>query len=287
MRRLLPFPLLPQSIRGPLVALATVALLAHAASAAIVIGFETEDDGLTPLVNGQIVDPAFDAVDPEFGTHFTLTTLQLGSDGHNGATIFDTDPNGPNQGSQDPDLLVDRGNILIFQSDNPGSANDTSVDPVVGLVYDNPNDEADFADAGAFVFSFLSPVELLSIDFVDANGGFLSNTILTDGSGLTRTYTIPKQWTGDIDTCGGCQGWDTLDFTTLANQLGEGGGTATALEDVGFDPTDVVGLEIQFLGNPSSGGVDNLTFVPEPTTGGLLALGLAGLAAFRRSGARR
>lgn len=255
-----------------------VAALPDRAEALITIDFDTEDDGATALINGQIVDPAFDALDLEFGTFFNLTTTQMGSDGHLGATIFDSDPTGPNSGSQDPDLLVDRGNILILQSDNPASAGDTSIDGSVGLIYDNPNDEADFSDRGSFVFSFINPVLLQSIDFVDANGGFHATVILTDGGNLTRTFLVEEKFSQEISNCGICDGYQSLDFTNLGIQVGEGGGTASGSEDLGFDSTDVVKLEIQMDGTPSSGGIDNLTFVPEPNSalllgGALLALG--------------
>lgn len=276
------------SVRLAAAASACALLLAPLAAGAVTLDFETEDDFTTPLVNGQIVDPAFDGADLEFGNLVDVSSVQLGSDGHNGVTVFDTTPcpGGPNCGSQDPDLLVDLGNILLLQSDNPASANDTTLDATYGLLYDNPNDEADFSDRGSIVFDFLSPQTLLSIAIIDANGGFLGKAILTDGSANTRTYTVPAMWTGDIDTCGSCAGWDTLDFTTLAGQLGEGGSTATAVEDAGFDPTDVTKLEFQFLGNPSSGGLDNLTFIPEPAAALLLASGLVALAMGRRRGTR-
>ena len=258
------------------------------AAGAVVIDFSTEDDFSTALINGQIVDPTFDALDLEFGNLFSLTSTQIAGS-NNGATIFDSDPNGPNSGSQDLDLLVDLGNILILQSNNPGNANDTSVDGSVGLIYDNPNDEADFADRGSLVFSFIGPVILQSFDIVDANGGFIADVILTDGAAggaLTRTYSVNSKFSQDINTCGSCDGFETLDLTILTDQIGEGGGTATAVEDLGFDASDVVKLEIKLIGNPSSGGIDNLTFVPEPSTGVLLALGLLGLSA-RRNFRRR
>lgn len=250
---------------------------AFASSAtAVTITFDTEDDFSTALINGQIVDAAFDNTDLEFGNLFTLSSTQIGGgSGHLGATIFDTDPNGPNQSSQDPDLLIDQGNILILQSNNPGSAGDTSVDGSVGLVYDNPNDEADFGDRGSVVFSFLSPVFLQSFELVDANGGFGASVILTDQSNNTRTFTVNSMFSKDINTCGVCDGFQLLDLTNLAVQVGEGGGTASGVEDLGFDANDVISLEIQFIGNPSSGGLDNLTFIPEPALAVLLACGMA------------
>ncbi len=255
-------------------------------ASAITIDFDTEDDFVTQLINGQIVDPAFDGVDLEFGNLVSISSTQIGPGAHNGATIFDSDPTGPNSGSQDPDLLVDRGNILILQSNNPGSANDTSLDGTYGLVYDNPNDEADFNDRGSIVFDFIAPVVALSLEIVDANGGFLAEIILTDGSNLNRTFTVNSGFSEDINVCGVCNGYETLDLTNIGVQVGEGGGTASGVDDVGFDQFDVTRLEVKFLGNPSSGGIDTLVFVPEPSTGLLLALGLVGLGQSRR-GARK
>lgn len=52
-------------------------------AAPVLLDFETEDDFITPLINGQIVDPLFDAVDLEFGNlvelvmHFSLVDDDL------------------------------------------------------------------------------------------------------------------------------------------------------------------------------------------------------------------
>jgi len=263
----------------------TLALaLAAPAGAVIVIDFETEDDFSTALVNGQIVDPAFDGADPEFGNLFNLTTSQLGAGtGHLGATIFDSDPAGPNSAGADPDLLVDTGNVLMLQN---ASFPATTLDGTYGLLYDTPNDNSNVNDNGSLIFDFTaSPwgsVHLLSLDLIDANGGFLGAVILTDTSNNTRTYTIPTMWTGDIDVCIGCDGYDTLDLTSLIAQLGEGGSSTSVIEDLGFDDFHVKTLEVQFIGNPSSGALDNITFIPEPSTGLLLLSGLAALAHGRR-----
>ena len=84
----------------------------------IVIDFETEDDFTTPLVNGQDI-----STPPEFGN---ILAISATGTGHYGPAIFDSDPNGPNNGTwpRDPDLLVDLGNVLILQGGsgpNPGS----------------------------------------------------------------------------------------------------------------------------------------------------------------------
>ncbi len=271
-----------------LVAALTSLLLAGPAGA-ITLDFSTEDDFATALINGQIVDPAFDGADLEFGNLVNISSIQLGSGGHLGVTVFDSTPGGPNAAGGDPDLLVDTGNILILQNDEFSA---TSVDGSVGLIYNTPDDEKDFIDRGAIVFDFLSPVFMGSIDIIDANGGFLADVILFDSGGDTRTYNVPAMWTFDINTCGAAcppgQGYDTLDLTTLLPQVGEAGAIATAAQDLGFTPTDVVRMEVHLIGNPSSGGIDNVVFTPEPSTGLLLSAALLGLLAWRPGrGARR
>ncbi|MBW2697780.1 MAG: hypothetical protein JRE70_14970, partial [Deltaproteobacteria bacterium] len=87
-------------MRKLLALLSSGLLLATTAGAQTVIDFETEDDFTTPLINGQIVDPTVDPDDIEFGNLFDFTTT---ANGHIGATIFDSDPLGPNQFGGDPD----------------------------------------------------------------------------------------------------------------------------------------------------------------------------------------
>jgi len=122
----------------------------------------------------------------------------------------------------------------------------------------------------------------LSIDVIDANGGFLAFLILTDDQARTRTYTIPAMWTDDINTCGACVGFATLDLTTLAGQTGELVALATVVQDALFDSLSVISLDVQFVGAPSSGGLDNLVFTPEPSTGLLVGAGLLALGLYRR-----
>ena len=168
-----------------------------------------------------------------------------------GATAFDTDPAGLNAGGPDTDLLVDQGNILILQcSCSPGDSGGSDF-------FDVPDDSP---DGGTLTFSFTNPVELTSIDIVDIDTAG-ADVILTDGSGLTRSYNIPLEWTGDAM-------FATLDLTSTAAQAGTGtGDDVTASEDAGFDPTNVVSMDVQFDG---SGGVNNLLIVPEPTSLALL-----------------
>jgi hypothetical protein len=231
------------------------------ASASMMADFNLDDNGAA-LGNGQIIDT-------EFFTWFTITSPDAGTS-HLGPTIFDSTSGGPNAGGADRDLLVDLGNILILQ--NTGySSND-------GFFFDVPNDEADFNPLGygTFVFAFTNPVELLTIDLVDIDRGAIVDLTLTDGSGRTRTYHVPQRWTYDIASTPSANGFDTLDLTTLADQVGEAGGTATASEMAGFDPIDVQLLEIRLSGNSPSAAIDNLSFIPGPPTLLVLAAGLAG-----------
>ena len=254
-----------------------LSLLASQASA-ITLDFETEDDFVTPLINGQIVDPAFDGADLEFGNLVTITSTQIGSGGHLGVTVFDSDAADQLPNTQDDDLLVNQGNILILQNDDsPNTANDTPE----GLRYTFPNDEATFNDRGSILFTFLTPSEMTSINLVDVNGGVNMIVTLTDSGGKTRTYDVPQKWTTDPTVSP--TGFQTLFLNTLANQPSEPnatGGDATASEDLGFNPLSVVTLDVAIVGSSPSGGIDNLVFVPEPAS--LALLTLAGLALARR-----
>lgn len=231
------------------IACAAASIAASSALGSVVtIDFETDDDMVTPFANGQVVSSP-----GAFGTYFNLSSLgsrQLGP------LVFDSSPLGPNAGGPDPDLLVDLGNVLIMQDDS------RPAQTVPGF-FDTP-DDANLG--GILVFDFVSPVELRSVDMVDINGNGPVVLTLVDGGGLTRAYSIPMHWT--FDPTVSPNGYDTLDFTSLLPQLGEGGQSATAVQDAGFNPFGVVRLEVDFEG---SGGLDNLVFVPAPGAAFLLA----------------
>jgi hypothetical protein len=195
--------------------------------------FETEDDFSTVLVNGQ-------RIDGEFGNELTVS----GSGGQ-GPAIFDTSSGGPNDPSQDMDLLISQGNALIVQTDAAGNP------PIVGDVFPRPNDDE---DGGSFTFGFNRPCTPLTIDLldIDAAGNEGMVVVLTDFSALTRTFTVPANWTGDFVAAE--PGVGTLDLQTLANQAGFAS-VATAVEDPGFDASAVVSMSITLGG---SGGVDNI-----------------------------
>ncbi len=247
-------------------------------ASAILLDFETEDDFVTPLINGQIIDAAFDGADLEFGNIVTISSTQIGPGGHLGVTVFDSDAADQLPNTQDPDLLVELGNILILQNDDsPNTANDTPE----GLRYTFPNDEATYNDRGSILFTFNNPSEMTSIDLVDVNGGVNMVVTLTDTNSKTRTYNVPSMWTTDPTVSP--TGYQTLLLNTLADQPAEpnaAGGDATATEDLGFGPAAVVTLDIAIVGNSPSGGIDNLVFIPEPSS--LALLSLAGLALLRR-----
>lgn len=197
------------------------------------LNFDTEDDFTTPLVNGQHVDT-------EFGRLVTL-----GSAGANaGLGIFASAIGGPNDPSQDPDLLIGTGNVLILQTENlPPDGDD---------VFPRPNDDS---DGGTLRFDFRGPVMASSLRLVDADVDGAANTVvLTDLGGLRRTYTVPMNWTGDRTLAEPGQG--SLDLTTLMPQPGYLS-IATAAEDAGFDPMGVVRLEVNLAG---SGGVDDVSW---------------------------
>jgi len=242
---------------------AGVVCLAASTASAVLVDFEGFGNGLEvgrgPHGGSFQPYPAF----------FDLAVTSFGAPVQ-GASIFDSTPGGPNAFGSDLDLLVNLGNILIVQ-------NDTFATQTVAGTYDVPNDEP---DGGTLFFDFVNPVEMLSVVLIDIDAHGAVNLILTDGSALTRTYSVPNYWTFDISVSGP-NGFDTLDLTILTPQLGEGGAVATAVEDLGFNPLDVATLEIIQSG---SAGVDNLSFgvIPAPSTLLVLMAGLAGLRRRRR-----
>lgn len=204
-------------------------------SVCLVLDFETEDDWATPLVNGQHLDT-------EFGRLVTLS-----SSGPNaGLAVFDATPHGPNDPSQDPDLLVGGGNVLILQTENyPPDGHD---------VFPRPNDDE---DGGVMTFVFAVPVEPRNVRLIDidASDGW-SSIVLTDSAARHRTYWIPPGWTGDHALSQPGQG--TLGLVTLLPQPGFVH-AATASEEPGFASSAVVRLDFHLNG---SGALDDLRVCP-------------------------
>lgn len=229
---------------------------ASAFATPIVIDFSQDDLG-NSLANGQSL--------PSPGPFPSLYTLST-SGSNLGAAVFDTTKGGPNAGGPDKDLLVGLGNALILQDTRAPAQS-------VPGIFDVPND----AVSGVMVFDFVQPVTLLSLTIIDVDTPGLS-VVLTDTSGLTRTYTVGVNFTFDIEVNPQADGYSVLDLTTLAAQVGEAGGTATASQMQGFNADGVVQLRVNWQ---TSGAIDNLTFIPAPGSMALLGLG-AGMAARRR-----
>ncbi|MCA9257062.1 MAG: PEP-CTERM sorting domain-containing protein [Phycisphaerales bacterium] len=244
-----------------LFALALVSALSADLRAATKIDFSFEDDGVTPLLNGQAINQ-----NEEFGILFEI----LSAGPNAGAAIFDSTP-GLNPA--DPDLWVGLGNILILQNNNGGAG------AMTGDFFNTPNDEPD--GINTLIFNFFEPVTLEAIDLIDVDQNGPVTVTLADSQGRERVYFVPASWTYDIaegNLPPMAKGWDTLILSTLMDQPGEGGSIATASEAVGFDAADVVQMTIDIDG---SGAVDNLVFVPEPSSALMLIAG-ATLALRRR-----
>ncbi len=200
----------------------------------VLVDFETAGDFFSVLTNGQKVSDG--------ATFDGLFSLSANGPAQFGAAIFDSNPPGPNQFSTDPDLLVGRGKILILQENASQST--------PGL-FDAPDDSA---LGGTLRFDFVAPSHVQSIGLVDICPGPQEAMVtLADTAGLLRQYLVPGGWTGDAALHPG-EGHGTLDLTRLDDQPGFLA-TATALEDVGFDPTSCVSMVVSFAG---SGGLSEI-----------------------------
>jgi hypothetical protein len=262
----------------------------------VTIDFETEDDMVTPLVDGQSVystprpdRPASPAIAYsndtalEFGNLFNVSSTMIGAgSGHLGPAIFNS--NMAPADTQDDDLLVGLGNVLLLhRTEGPNH----DFDATHGLVFRNPNDEADFNDRGSVVFDFLVPlVRPVSIDLADIDDNVEVTVVLTDNLGRERVYLVPENWTTDINLNPAGQGYRTLDLQTLLAQAAEplaGGSPATVSQNAGYNGSFVVSLEVVFGGSSPSGALDNLVFdvIPEPSTA-VLSVAALGVAFVRR-----
>lgn len=203
-----------------------------------VLDFETEDDFVTPLVNGEAI--------ASFLNFERILRIDGVSDAQWSPAAFDTSPTGPNANSSDPDLLVGTGNALVLQENGASST--------FGI-YSDPDDDA---EGGVMLFSFFRPSTLCSIDLIDIDPGDGGDVriILSDLMGRVRVYTVPAGFTEDIALTSGT-GVRTLDLTSLDPQPGFVA-TATAGEQPGFNPSRVVRMRIIMGG---SGAIDNVAFI--------------------------
>ena len=226
------------------------------------IDFSTDDQGNT-LVNGQAI-----ASPEEFGN-----LVSISASAATGAAIFDSTPGGPNTRPETEDLLVGLGNVLIVQSH-------VFPEQTTPGIFDTPSDAT---QGGTLFFDFVSPSRLESITLVDIDENANAEVRLTDTAGNARVYSVPNHWTNDGRV--GPNGFAELDLTSLENQAGETDQLATAMEDPGFDANMVTQLQVTLFG---SGAVDNLVFVPEPSSAALsLPLVLFVVASLRNRQRRR
>ena len=206
------------------------------------IGFEERDS-----IDDELLENGRAIPRPHPGRTFVIS-----SGGANlGAAIFDSTPGGPNDPSQDPDLLVDSGNVLMLQDSLTG----TQTTP---FVFDSPNDDR---DGGNLALDFPRRIKALSLELIDQDTGLGHGTTvtLTDEFGRTRTYDVPPGFTEDCNVVGS-GGIRTLRLDTLAPQPGYAA-TATAAQTLGFDDKKVVKLEVVLSG---SGAIDDLLYDPYP-----------------------
>jgi len=201
-----------------------------------VLDFETEDDGVTPLLNGQsCASPgSFDRM------------VALSSSGNNaGLAIFDSTPGGPNDPSINTDMLIGHGNVLLLQDNAHSHQN---VPGIFDVVTDDPQ-------GGDMIFNFPLAIDPISVLLADINPppNLGASVTLTDAAGKTRVYAVDPGWTGPY----GDAGPRRLDLRTTAVQIGYGTRRAVATQQPGFQQDAVVRIVVHMTGY---GAIDELTF---------------------------
>ena len=204
----------------------------------LTLDFETEDDFVTPLGNGQSI-----STPPEFGNLVRIS----GAGANAGPATFDTTPGGPNDPALNDDMLIGQGNVLLLEDDWYAFAQ--AVPGFFDVVTDDP-------DGGDLVFDFTSPVNPRHMLLADINPppNQGASVTLSDEDGRTRVYSVEPGWTGTYGNAGPHE----LDLTTLAPQPGNGTPRlATAVETLGFEQARVVRLVVHLTG---FGAIDELCF---------------------------
>ena len=218
----------------------------------IKLDFGTADDFRSLLANGQAIAPG--------GAFGSLLHVEGLGPHQFGAAVFNSDPAGPNVDGADPDLLVDKGNLLILQENGEQS---------IPGIFDSPDDAL---LGGTLQFEFEQPVRLASVDLVDICPNPLPQEVtlvLTDSAGRTRNYDVPTGWTRDV-RLDGPPGYRRLDLEVLTPQPGFAS-IATAAEEPGFNACGVTQLSVEFS---SSGGLDDLCLRLSPPNCSTLCLEL-------------
>ena len=218
---------------------------------------------LSPILQATVIDFEGFAVgtiiDNEYfaslGVSINGVNVDYNPHEQNLGTIFDTN----NYTGGDSDLAAPFSNSHGLGNLNPGNVLIIHEHPSEcsnGTTCTDPDDEGS-RPAGYFDIVFADAVTLQSIDFFDIetgeNGSTPNNAIKLFGFGgleiMANTFYTP-------DT-GGNNTWDRLVF-------------------------NVDGVKSMRINMGGSGAIDNINFVPEPTTLALLGLGLFGLGFNRR-----
>lgn len=128
----------------------------------------------------------------EVNTQYTLSGVTISavsnntSSGYNKVIVFDTDLSG----TQDPDLEINVGNVLIF----PENVNDGNND---GLI-DNPDDDV---YGGTVTLAFSSARDIVSFDFYDKDGGQSGWAKAYDANNnVIASASIPNMGNASIQT---------------------------------------------------------------------------------------
>lgn len=198
-----------------------------------VIDWEQPGSGTGTIDNGQDLDTP-GLMDPD------IRVVPFGQSSH-GVAAFDSDPAGPNSQAGAPGLLVERGNLLVIQSDltqsTPG-------------IYDAP---APSPTGGTVVIQFLRRVVPKSIDLVSLGPAVTARVTVRDTAGRGRTFDVPPGFTSDgvATPIGAVRG---LPLDRFADQQGFAA-VATVEQDPGFDSTRIDHMEVWMDG---PGALDRL-----------------------------
>ena len=211
--------------------------------------------------HGEIVDTDFAAQGLS-----TITTTNIGG-GPNLGIMFDTNLTG----TPDPDLedpwsggnlpsLTDLGNILIIQENSTGCGDD---------ICDNPDDEGS-RPAGDFELVFSVPIISFGFDLIDVDDttGEDGSIVFHDG---ISTFSIA--WS-DFESGSGSS------FEVAGMVFGDN--FINRIPEIAPSAVGLTKFDKIVINMGGSGGIDNLVFIPEPSTAVLLGIGMLGFVAFAR-----